>query len=341
MAAVGVLALGLSGSVAQAARPLAVAQEGLQPFGVALSGSAAVWPHTTPRYSTPAEIRIGAPGDSPRILLRDGVTPGQGVEQLPTLASSARQVVVGLTDFVATDETVKVVGGSAWAGPPDAPLQRVRSVWPREWVYSAAVDGDRVALLLADRTRERAPLRLLTLNGRTGLERSRRLARGLVGSVSLAGGYIAIPRQVSRDRVEILVRAIRTWRIKMRVVLHLDSPDVETALRPDGALAIVTGFGPYRAAFVAPGGHLRFLRRRPASFEVDVSPRGAVYLSQAQRGRRLIEAAADGHVRSLTRPIRGLMDFALDGGRAALRTRRCVFVARVPALGNPESCEGA
>jgi len=335
----GAVSLGSFGSLAWGARPLVVGAAGSQAFPVALAGGSVVWPSSAGRYASGVVVRVASPGAPPRTVLRGEVTPGGAVEQLPQLAAGPRQVAVGLTDFVATDSTVKVVGGSAWAAPPGAPLQRLRAVGSSEWPAGVAVSGDEIAVLVAHRTRERGRLRLVVRDALTGKERMRRLSRFTAPFVALAGPYVATMHQRgNQDRTEVVVRNTRTWRIRTRVVVKEDSLDVSVALARDGGLAIVSGFGRYRAVRVAPGGRPRPLSPRPSSLAVALGSHGPVYLRRDQRGTRLIEVTRTGQVRALTAPIRGLVAFDAVGARLALRTRGCVYVAQAPALEAPPAC---
>ena len=272
-------------------------------------------------------------------MLRGEVTPGPGVEQLPEVAAGPRLVAAGLTDFVRTESTVEVVGGSAWAGPPGAPLQRLRAVGSSEWPAALAVSGDRVAVLVAHRTRERARPRLVIRDAQSGGERVRRLSRFTAPFVALAGPYVATMHQRGvQDRTVVVVRNARTWRTRTRVVVNEDSLDVRAALGRDGGLAIASGFLRYKATRVAPGGRPRTLRPRPSALAIDIGANGAVYPRRGRRGTRLIEVTRAGRVRALTAPMRGLVSFDADRARLALRTRNCVYVSQVPALEVAPAC---
>jgi hypothetical protein len=325
--------------VAWSARPVPVGNAGWAPFEVAVSGSSAVWPWTARRFASPVEIRVASAGRVPRTILRGEPTPGGGVEQLPFFAAGTRRVAASLVDFVRTEETVTVAGASAWTGSPSRALEREDAIGRHEWVGGVAVSGRRIALLAFHRTRERARPRLLLIDGRTGTRRTRRLSRHTGLLLALAGRFVALASQRGdRDLTRITVRDAGTWRVRTRAVIREDSIDVALALRPDGTLAVAYGSSRHRAGLVRPGGRLRRLPIRPSRLQIRFGPRGAVYPERVRRGTRLVEVTRAGRVRPLTAPIRGYVNFDAAHDRLALRTRRCVYVAPLPALGAARPC---
>jgi hypothetical protein len=329
---------GLVGS-SWAARPLPVGDAGREPlFAVALSGGSVVWPWLGGRYATPVEVRVASPGRAQATILRGRVTPGTGVEQLPRLAGGDRQVAVSLVDYYRTESTVRVVGASAWAGPPFSPLQRLAPVAPEEWATAVAVDGDRIAALVARRSGS-GRLRLVVRNARTGRVISRRLARSTDSlRLALAGRYLATTRQREPERTRILVRDMRSGKVRTSASLREDSLDVDFDLSRRGTLALIYGFRRHRAAMLPLGGKLRPLRLRPSGLEVRIGRRGAIYPHRVRGGVRLVEVTSVGRVRRLTAPIRGFVGFDASSRWLALRTKSCVYVARLPALEPAPPC---
>ena len=166
------------------------------------------------------------------------------------------------------------------------------------------------------------------------------MPRYTAGLIGFAGGYLATTEQRGQlDRTKVVVRSVRNWRVRTQVVIREDSLDVDGALRSDGTLALVYGFTSRRAGLVPLGGtRVELLPVRPALRRIVFGRRGGVYAQRLKRGTRLIEVMASGRTRRLTAPVRGLVDFDADSGRVALRTRGCVYVARVPALDAVPPC---
>jgi hypothetical protein len=206
-----------------------------------------------------------------------------------------------------------------------------------------AVDGDRAGLVVFDRTGQPARLRLIVRNLRTGRERTRHLSVDSAPSLTLAGRYVALLEQHGdRDLTRITVRDLRNWRVRTRAVVREDSLDVGLALRRDGALAIAYGQDRRRAVLVRPTSQrLRRLSPRPSSLEIRFGRQGVIYPHRVRGGVHLVEARWSGAARQLTSTIRGFVSFDVDGDRLALRTKRCVYLAPIPALAPIPSCSVA
>lgn len=337
---VGAAIVALAPSRALARAPVKVGDASGPRLGVALAGDRVVWPRLAARYATPVEVLAASAGSPAETILVGDVTPGTAVEQLPVLDASRQRVAVSLLDFVRSESTVRVAAASTWAGSPQAPLARVPAATPGEVAFDVQVDGHRTAWLVGNRTGRTGPVRLVTRDERSGVRRVRRMPRHTAGLIGFAGGYVATTEQRgSLDRTKWVVRSIRAWRVRTQVIVREDSVDVDGALRSDGALALVYGFTRMRAGVVPLGGkRVQLLPGRPAMHRIVFGRRGVVYGLRSKRGTRLIEVGRSSRPRRLTAPVRGLVDFDGDSGRVALRTRGCVYVARVPALDAVPSC---
>lgn len=328
-------------SPAAGAAPIPVGDAGSAPLDVALAGRAVVWPRLAARYAEPVEVVSATPGTAATTILRGEVTPGSAVEQLPTIDADGRTVVVSLTDYARTERSVRVLAANVFAGPPQPWLERLRGIRRDEAAGTVAVDDGTLGLILYKRKGRHPRPRLVLRDTHGGWKLTRRLSRYNAGiSLALAGRYVAtLSQRGVQDRTRVLVRDIRTWRVRTSAVVPEDALDVAVALRADGAVAIVYGFDRLRAALIAPGGtRLQRLTPRPASLDVRFGRRGIIYPHRVHGGARLVEVTPRGGLRRLTTPIRGLVSFDADGRRLALRTRRCVYSAVAPALTRPPPC---
>ena len=304
---------------------------------VQVAGDAAVWPTKT-AGDAPVEVHIASPSRSRETILR-GAQPARGVDQLPAIAAGPRAIAVSLTDFVPSEETVRVARGSVWAGAGHEPLRRLRIIGRREWAAAVAVSGSTVSVLAARRDDDSTPLRLVFRDIFTGEGRARRLSRHTQPMLAFHGRFIAMATQRGQhDLTKITVRRVRDWRAVSRAVVREDSIDVEMALRRDGALAIAYGRPRYRAALVEPGSRRTNFRLRPSSLAVAFGPRGAVVPRRRPQGQELVELTPGRAARRLTAPIPRLIAFDVRLGRLALRTARCVYVAPLPARDPVEPC---
>ena len=330
----------LAPSPATARAPVKVGDAGGPRLGVSLAGDRVVWPRLAARYATPVEVLAASAGSPPETILRGEVTPGTAVEQLPDLDASRQRVAVSLLDFVRSESTVRVAAAGTWAGSPRAPLDRVPAAKPGEAAFDVQVDGHRTAWVVGNRTGRTGPLRLVIRDERSGVQRVRRLPRHTAGLIGFAGGRVATTAQRGQlDRTKVAVRSLRDWRVRTQVVIREDALDVDGALRADGTLALVYGFTRRRAGVVGLGGkRVRELPGRPAMYRIAFGRRGVIYGVRSKRGTRLIEVGPSGPARRLTAPVRGLVAFDADAGRVALRTRGCVYFARVPALNAVPDC---
>lgn len=115
------------------------------------------------------------------------------------------------------------------------------------------------------------------------------------------------------------------------------------ALTRAGGLALLYGNlfdePSYRAGLVSPGGRIRRIGPRPSSLtDVAYGRGGVIYPRRVKGGTRLVVASRRG-TRDLTGTIRGYVAFDSDGRRAAVRTRGCVYVVRLPTRARPGPCE--